>query len=83
MQDIFESIHTNDIQSLVDFIKNGQDINKTQTNITPLQYAVLLGNLGIILLLIECGARYDSGELITFAYENDQETIAEALKLII
>lgn len=72
MQDIFESIRTNDLQSLVDSIKKGQDIDKTHTNITPLQYAVLLGNLSITLLLIECGARYDSKELIVFANENDQ-----------
>lgn len=83
MQDIFESIRTNDLQSLVDCIKKGQDINKTHTNITPLQYAVLLGNLGITLFLIECGARYDSKELIAFANENDQEAIAEALSLVI
>ena len=53
MEDLFETIRTNDVQALVDSIKNGQDINKTHTNITPLQYAVSLGNLGIELLLIE------------------------------
>ena len=37
IQDIFESTRTNDLQSLVDSIKKGQDINKTHTNITPLQ----------------------------------------------
>lgn len=83
MEDLFETIRTNDVQALVDSIKNGQDINKTHTNITPLQYAVSLGNLGIALLLIECGARYDAKEIITFANENDQEAVAEALSLVI
>lgn len=84
MKDIYKAIKENDIAMLVDFIKNGRDLNVINEHaLTPLQYAILMGNLGITLLLIECGARYDSKELIVFANENGQDEISEALRLII
>ncbi|TLD80142.1 ankyrin repeat domain-containing protein [Helicobacter sp. MIT 05-5293] len=84
MRDIYKAIKENNMALLIDFIKSGQDLNIiNEHTFTPLQYAILKGNLGIALLLIECGARYDSKELIIFADKTGQNEISEALKLVI
>lgn len=84
MQGLFKAIKDNNLSSLLDYIEQGGDLNiKNDLGDSALEYAIRSDNLGITLLFIECGARYDSNELILFADRINKVNIARALKIVI
>lgn len=81
---IFQSIQDNNLGYLLDYIEQEGNLNiKNDRGDTLLEYAIKNGNLGITLLLIECGIQYEVDKLISFADRNNQVDIARALRIII